>query len=194
MKENKRQLQKEATRKLILQAAYEVYSREGFDATTNRIAKEAQIAHGSIFVHFPTVEDLRASLLEQFGRDINAELHELSDNCGTLEEFLYAHIDILAKHQKFYKRLIAESSRLPETARYVYVSIQSTVSFHMSRVLENYQEGGKIKVLPIHFIFNTWLGLIHYYLSNQELFAPEDNVLNRYKEELVGNFLKLLAV
>jgi AcrR family transcriptional regulator len=194
VKQNKRQLQKESTRKLILQTAYEVYAKEGFGATTTSIAKEAQIAHGSIFVHFPTVEDLKINLLEQFGTDMNRQLHELSENCSSLEEFLYAHIEILTKHQEFYRRLIGESSQLPEQVKYVYISIQSTVSFHMSKVLETCIKEGKIKKLPIHFIFNTWLGLLHYYLQNQELFAPEEVVLNRYKEELVRNFVDLLAV
>ncbi len=194
MKQNKRQIHKEMTRKLILQTAYEVYSKEGFGATTNRIAKEAQIAHGSIFVHFPTVEDLKISLLEQFGRDINKQLHELSESGKSLEEVLYAHIDILLEHQNFYRRLISESSYLPDQVKYVYVSIQSTVSFHLNKVIEKYQKDGKIKMLPTHFIFNTWLGLLHYYLANQELFAPEGAVLVRYREELAGNFLKLLSL
>ncbi len=193
MKQNKRQIQKENTKKKILQAAYVVYSGEGFGAATNRIAKEAQIAHGSIFVHFPTVEDLKLSLLEQFGADINKQLHELAESYN-LEEILYAHIEVLVKHQEFYKRLISESSLLPEQAKYVYLSIQSTVSFHLGQVVEKYQKEGKIKELPLHFIFNSWLGLLHYYLSNEKLFAPEDSVLDRYKDELVGNFLKLLAV
>ncbi len=51
MERNKRQIQKEATRKLILlQSAYEVYSNKGFGAITNMIAKEAQISHGNIFI------------------------------------------------------------------------------------------------------------------------------------------------
>ncbi|WFR59255.1 TetR/AcrR family transcriptional regulator [Anaerocolumna sp. AGMB13025] len=194
MKQSKRQLQKESTRKLILQAAYKVYANEGFGATTTSIAKEAQIAHGSIFAHFPTVEDLKRNLLEQFGTDMNRQLHELSENDSSLEEFLYAHIEILTKHQKFYRRLIGESSQLPEQVKYIYLSIQSTVSFHMSKVLEVSIKEGTLKKIPIHFIFNTWLGLLHYYLLNQELFAPEGKVLNRYKEELVRNFLELLAV
>jgi hypothetical protein len=61
-------------------------------------------------------------------------------------------------------------------------------------VIGKYQDEGKIKMLPMHFIFNSWLGLLHYYLSNQELFAPDDSVLNRYKKELVNNFINLLAV
>ena len=191
---NKRQAQKEATRKLILQAAYKIYSKEGFNAPTNIIAKEAQIAHGSIFVHFPTVEDLKVSLLEQFGKDMNEQLHELTARGNGLEDILDAHINILSGHQEFYKRLITESSQLPEQVKYVYVSIQSTVSFHLSQVIEKYQKDGKIKMLPLHFIFNSWISLLHYYLSNQDLFAPEGFVLIRYKEELIHNFIKMLEV
>lgn len=193
MEQNKRQLQKDATRKRILQTAYEVYSQDGFHATTNQIAKAAKIAHGSIFVHFPAVEDLKASLLEQFGRDLNQELHELSVNNGSLEDFLYTHIKILMKHQRFYKRLITESSLLPRQVTYIYVSIQSTVSFHMGNLIEVCQKEGKIKKLPVYFIFNTWLGLLHYYIINEELFAPDGSVLNRYKEELVRNFIELIT-
>jgi AcrR family transcriptional regulator len=177
-----------------LQSAYEVYSSKGFGATTNMIAKEAQISHGNIFVHFPTVEELQKCLLEQFGMDINKQLHELSEHNYSLEDILYAHIEILNNHQNFYKRLISESSLLPEQAKYIYISIQSSVSFHLSQVIERYQDEGKIKMLPLHFIFNSWLGLLHYYLSNQELFAPDGSVLNRYKKEMVNNFINLLEI
>ncbi len=189
---NKRQMQKEATRKSIIQAAYRVYSKEGFSASTSIIAKEAQIAHGSIFVHFPTVDDLKVSLLEEFGRDINTRLHDLAADGSRLEEILNAHINVLSEHEEFYKRLITESSQLPEQVKYVYVSIQSTVSFHLTQVIEKYQTDGKIKKLPIYFIFNSWISLLHYYLSNQDLFAPEGSVLIRYKDELIHNFIKML--
>lgn len=194
MEVNKRQIQKEATRRRILQAAYDVYSEEGFGAATNSIARAANIAHGSIFVHFPTVEDLKISLLEQFGSDFNKELHNMSENCASLKEFLDTHILIIMKHQRFYQRLIAESSYLPGQVKYIYVSIQSTVSFHMSKILEKSQAEGKIKILPLYFIFNTWLGLLHYYIANQELFGPEGTVFTEHKEELVRNFMDLLSV
>ncbi len=194
MKQNKRQIQKESTRRLILQTAYEVYSSKGFGATTNMIAKEAQISHGTIFVHFPTVEELQKCLLEEFSREINKELHELSEHSNSLEDILYAHIEILNQHQNFYKRLVTESGFLPQQSKYIYISIQSSVSFHLSQVIERYQNAGKIKKLPLHFIFNSWLGLLHYYLSNQELFAPDGFVLNRYKKEMVNNFIYLLKI
>ena len=52
---------------------------------------------------------------------------------------------------------------------------------------------GEIRDLPHHLVFNTWIGLIHHYLSNKALFAPEGAVIARYGEELLGYFLGLLA-
>jgi AcrR family transcriptional regulator len=104
----KRQIQKEATRKLILDAAYQVYANEGFSATTNQIAKVANVSHGTIFVHFPTVDNLIICLLERFGSEINEHLHLLSEKDESLETFLAAHINILICYEDFYKRLISE--------------------------------------------------------------------------------------
>lgn len=52
---------------------------------------------------------------------------------------------------------------------------------------------GLIKEMPMHLLFNTWMGLVHYYLENGELFAPEGNVLGRYGETLIGFYLKMIG-
>ena len=188
----KRQLQKEQTREKIIAAAIKIYSEQGFSAPTTAIAEEARISHGSIFVHFPTVESLLACLLDSFSRDIGMELHSLSETCDDIEKLLAMHIDILIKHEGFYKRLIKEAVYLPEEAKNTYIAIQSTVSIHFLQALEREINAGKIKPVPFHMLFNTWLGLVHYYLLNGELFAPEGSVLTRYKDTLIECFVALI--
>lgn len=187
----KRQIQKETTRKLILDTAYQVYADQGFTATTNKIAQEANVSHGTIFVHFPTVENLITCLLEEFGIEINEQLHTLSEQDENLEIFLDAHVTILIRYEKFYKRLISEISLLPEQARFVYINMQSVVSFHLNKVIIRYQTKNLIKDIPMHLIFNTWLGLLHYYLSNSFIFT-KGSVLTEFKDELIGNYIKLI--
>jgi AcrR family transcriptional regulator len=187
----KRQIQKEATRKLILDAAYQVYANEGFSATTNKIATAANVSHGTVFVHFPTVDNLIVCLLERFGLEINEHLHLLSEKDESLETFLAAHINILIPYESFYKRLISEISLLPEQARYVYINMQSVVSFHLNRVVERGKTEKAIKEIPMHIIFNTWLGLLHYYLTNSFLFK-EGSVLTEYKDELIRSYIILV--
>jgi len=187
-----RQMQKERTREKIIAAATKVYSEQGFSAPTTAIASEAQVSHGSIFVHFPTVESLLLCLLDSFSQDLTLELHALSESGGDIEKLLAMHIDVLIKHEGFYKRLTKEAVYLPEEAKNTLIAIQSTVSIHFLQALEREIDAGKIKSIPFHMLFNTWLGLIHYYLLNGELFAPRESVLLRYKDTLIKCFIALI--
>jgi AcrR family transcriptional regulator len=188
----KRKLQKAQTRERIIAAAAKVYSEQGFSAPTTAIAHEANVSHGLIFVHFPTVESLLLSLLDDFSDDINGELHSLADYGGDIARLLGMHIDVLIRHEDFYNRLVAEAVYLPEEARNTFIAIQSTLSIHFLEALEAEICRGGIKDIPFHMLFNTWLGLVHYYLLNGNLFAPRESVLTRYKEALIGCFVSLI--
>ena len=189
---DKRKYQKAKTRERIITAAIKVYSEKGFSTPTTVIADEAQVSHGSIFVHFPTVESLLLCLLDDFLQDINRELHSLSECGNDITKLLEKHIEILIKHEDIYKRLVTEAVYLPEEAKNTFIIIQSTLSIHFLQVLEHEIENGKIKNIPFHMLFNTWLGLIHYYLINGELFAPRESVLTRYKNTLIKCFVSLI--
>ena len=188
----KRQQQKEHTRERIIAAAVKVYTEQGFSVPTVAIAREAHISHGAIFVHFPTVESLLLCLLDNFSNDINAELHTLSEYDNDIEKLLDMHINVLIKHEEFYKRLIKEAVYLPEEAKNTFIAIQSTLSIHFLQALEQEMAKGNIKDVPFHMLFNTWLGLVHYYLLNGDLFAPSGSVLTRYKNTLTECFLSLI--
>ncbi|MCL2320008.1 MAG: TetR/AcrR family transcriptional regulator [Treponema sp.] len=189
---DKRRLQKERTRETIIAAALKVLSEYGFSVPTATIAKEAGVSHGSIFVHFPTVDSLLVCVLEVFSRDINAKLHSLSESGNDISRLLDMHINVLIKYEDFYKRLINEAVYLPEEAKNTFIAIQSTVSIHFSQVLEHEIKKGRIKKIPFHMLFNTWLGLVHYYLMNGGLFAPGASVLKRYKTRLIQCYLTLV--
>jgi AcrR family transcriptional regulator len=188
----KRQLQKEQTREKIIAAAVKMYSENGFSVSTAAIAYEAGVSHGSVFVHFPTVESLLIRLLEDFSNDITREIHSLTESGDNFEKLLEMHIDVLMKHETFYKRLVKETVYLPEEAKNVFIAIQSTVSIHFSQALDRRIKEGEIKDIPLHMIFNTWLGLVHYYLLNAELFAPGASVLERYRKDLITHFISLI--
>jgi len=188
----KRQLQKTQTRENIIAAAIQVYSEQGFGAPTTAIADRAQVSHGSVFVHFPTVESLMLCLLDRFSEDLTRELHAISEYDGDIARLLEMHIDVLIRHEAFYTRLVAEAVFLPEEARNTFIAIQSTLSIHFLRALEPEIDQGEIKDIPFHMLFNTWLGLVHYYLLNGDLFAPQDSVLTRYKSSLINCFVSLI--
>jgi len=191
MPSSKRQQQKENTRKKIVKAAYQIYSQQGFTATTATIAEESGVSHGTIFVHFPSVNELLIYLIQVFGDTLAVELHALSES-NSVKELLIAYLDVLAKHEAFYIRLISERSLLPEDVQMIYANILSTVAFHFNKVIEREIDKQTVKRIPVHMVFNTWIGLLHYYLLNKDFFSPETSLLERYGSELIEVFLELI--
>lgn len=194
MSKTLRQLQKDQTRKHIIEAAFEQFAKSGLTTTrTSDIAKASNVSHGSVFAHFSTQEALLITVIEEFGSRINMRLHELASSSGGVREVLEAHIKGLTEFEAFYTRLVVEGSLLPEDARNTFVMIQTVISFHLSQAAEREMKAGTILPLPIYMIFNGWVGLIHYYLTNSDLFAPGESVLKRYGQDLLNYYMRLIA-
>lgn len=193
MKVTQRQIQKEQTRKKILKAAYDEFGKRGIMATrTSDVAKAAGVSHGTIFAHFKTQEELITSVIQNFDERITKRTHELAENCSGVREVLSSQLQGIKEFEAFYTRLIVEIRLLPEASRTMFVALQSSMSFHLNKVLQQEIDKQEIVDLPIYFIFNTWNGLINYYLVNSDLFAPGESVIDRYEDELLDNFMKLI--
>ena len=191
---NKRQEQKEKTRNYIIDVALNQFAKDGLTTTrTSDIANAANLSHGSIFAHFPTREGLLDEVIEEFGTRVTNRLHELvEENCG-MRELLWAHLRGIEEYEAFYTRLISEASLLHESARNTLIGIQSAISFHMIQVAEREMESSKIIKMPLNLMFNTWVGLINYYLMNRDLFAPGESVISRYGQQLVDHYMNLIS-
>lgn len=189
-----RELKKQHTRAALISAAMYVYERDGIVAArTADVAEAADVAHGSVFVHFPTREALFVSAIEEFGMALARRLHELAAGGASLRVTLEAHLQGIAEHEGFYTRLAIEAPLLPHDARQSVLSIQSAISHHISQAAEHDEAAGRIKPMPLHLLFNTWVGLVHYYLANRDLFAPDASVIERHGAELVAHFMSLVA-
>ena len=185
LRERTRHAQKAATRQLILDAAYQLYGERGFQIPAGEIARAAGVAHGTVFAHFPQLADLTICLLEQFANELKGQLHTACQPPHSLHSFLAAHLAVLQRHEAFYTRLISQSEQLPREARSLLVSIQSVLALHFGQIL------GKREGVPPHLLFNTWIGLLHHYLRERDLFAPSGSVLERYGRELISYFCVL---
>jgi AcrR family transcriptional regulator len=189
-----REAQKRETWRRILDAAIRVFSRDGIlAATTAAVAAEAGVAHGSVFVHFESKEGLIVASIQDFGEAVSLRLHELARAGARTREVLGAHLEAIREREDFYARLVVEAPLLPDEARTSLVLIQSAISFHLSPAFEADRAAGRIKAMSLHLLFNTWLGLVHYYLANGELFAPGASVIERRGSELLGHFMSLIS-
>ncbi|OPX44083.1 HTH-type transcriptional regulator MtrR [Ruminiclostridium hungatei] len=192
MRKTMRQIKKEKTKELILETAYELFSRQGIlNTRMSDIAQAAGVSHGTVFLHFETQESLIAGVVEFYCRSIAGRTHELAESCANLQDFLIAHLQGITEYESFYSRLVIENRMLPVSAREVWINMQSAVSQHFSQVMDHDRQSIRTDV-PLSMLFNMWMGLIHYYLENSDLFAPGESVLQRYSKELCNNYYKLI--
>lgn len=190
---NQRQQKKEQTRKILLEAAFSEFGSRGIMATRmSDIATAAGVSHGTVFAHFETQEALISAVIEEFGEKITLRTHELASQCKGVHDLLAVHLLCIGEFEAFYIRLVNEARLLPQVARDTFIMIQSAVSFHISRSAQREMELGSIIKMPLYLFFNTWVGLVHYYLNNSDLFAQEGSVIKRYGPMLLEHFMGLV--
>lgn len=192
---SQRQMKKNETRKLLIDTAMNQFAKDGLINTrTSDIAAAANVSHGTLFAHFPTREILLNEVIEEFGMRISTRLHELVDSNSGIKEVLEAHLKGIGEYETFYTQLVSEGRLLNESARNSFVMIQSAISFHIIQIAEFEMEAGEIKKMPMDMLFNTWVGLVHYYLANGDLFAPGQSILKRYSKQLIGHYMNLIII
>jgi AcrR family transcriptional regulator len=188
-----REAKKRSTRSRLIETAFELFSGRGISATrTLEVARKAGVSHGTVFAHFPTKEQLIVEVIEEYGRRVVERIHERVERGAPVRRVLQAHLEGLAEYESFYARLVIEGPSLPFEARTALLGIQSAISFHLAEAAEAEMNEGAIKTMPIHLLFNTWLGLVHHYVVNRDWFAPGKPVLAARGAELLDHFMGLL--
>ncbi|MCP5101131.1 MAG: TetR/AcrR family transcriptional regulator, partial [Chloroflexi bacterium] len=142
--------------------------------------------------HFPTRENLIVTVVESFGTDLMQRTHELATKSNGIRGVLAAHLACLQENEPFYARLISESATLPAAARHMLTGMQTAVSHHLFTAAQTEIANDTIRPIKMHLLFNTWIGLLHHYLLNKELFAPGGSVIEAKGGELLTHYLDLI--
>ncbi|MGZ5278717.1 MAG: TetR/AcrR family transcriptional regulator [Pseudobdellovibrionaceae bacterium] len=188
-----RKEQKENTRASLIQKAEDLFAKQGIANTaTADVAKALHLSHGTLFIHFPTREDLVLAVVEKFGERLSDELGRRFSVEMTLKEMLRAHISVLAEFEDFYLRLISESPSLPPPVRSLLYAMNSLLSYQFYQAAKEQMKDGTYKKLEQAAFFNTWLALIHYHIMNRDLFSEKAPILKYKGDELKRQFLLLI--
>jgi AcrR family transcriptional regulator len=189
-----RQQQKAATRERVVESALALFARQGIAETkTADIAKAIGMSHGVIFLHFATRDDLVIAVIDEFGRRLQTEFRHATEGGLSLRALLEAHLRVLEEFEPFYARLVIEAPVLPAKVRSTLLMLQAAVSNRMRIAVEREAAEGRVRPMPRHLMFNTWIGLVHHYLVNRDLFTDGPSVIAAKKDELVNHFLALVS-
>lgn len=182
---NKRSEQKIETRQKILQAAYEIFCKEGLlFSTTKDVAEQAKLSHGALFVHFPSKEELIRAVIDLFGEKFKASMEKHAPLNHELPLVLQAHLETIQEFENFYRELVKALPYLPLQIQGSFFLLQSGIAHYFQKSLKEIQS-----LYPKDLLFNSWLAILHYYLSHHALFSPDGQVIKTYGEIIKTFFI-----
>ena len=188
-----RQEQKAATRDRLVNAAMALFARKGIvQTTTADIARSIRMSHGVVFLHFPKRDDLVIAVIDEFGRRLGVEFRQALEQDLGLRAVLQAHLRVLAEFEPFYARLVTEAPLLPPKVRSTLLMLHAAVSQRLFLALERERKAGRARRFERPLLFNTWIGLVHHYLVNRDMFAAGDSVIAEQGDTLVQHFMTLV--
>lgn len=88
----------------IVNAATKIFARKGFyQAKISEIAKEAQVADGTIYIYFENKDDILISVFEEQMKavldNMLAQVSQQDDPVKKLEKFALTHLQLIEQHK-----------------------------------------------------------------------------------------------
>jgi AcrR family transcriptional regulator len=100
----------------ILEAAYHVFAERGFDqATMDDIARTAGVAKGTLYLYYPSKQDIYTAALHRSAVELSARTKAAVEQAGTIEEKIQAFIGTklryFEEHRDFFRIYDSEMGR-----------------------------------------------------------------------------------
>lgn len=140
----------------ILDAACRVVSQHGFQgATVDRVAEEAKIAKGTIYLYFHKKDDLLKAAVEQgmesFANQVRAEVKEVTTPLEKIVRLVEASLELSDTKRDFFKMLLLERNFLAASPHHPEASHMLDLYLDYIRLIEEtIQEGVNAGVLRPH--------------------------------------------
>ena len=185
---------KKQTRQRLLRAAKQEFVAQGMlKISTVDIARGAGVAHGTLFFHFQTKENLVEKVLDNELLKISAELGALLHGSSGVEGLLNTYLDFLEREEEFFVVLARETPLYPPTLRRIILGRECAIRQYFYQALQSAIEQGQCKEVDITTVLNFLFGTLNYYLSLRDSFAGGQSVINAKRRTIVSTFIQLLS-
>ena len=188
-------------RRVILDAALEVFSTHGFRGSTlDLIAAEAGLSKPNILSYFDGKEDIHVTLLSQLMEtwlDPLVELDPDGDPVTEILDYVQRKLDMareLPRESRLFAGEILQGA--PRIEPELHASLKPLFD-EKCALISHWIEQGKLPALdPQHLIFSIWATTQHYadFQSQvQILLAPETDAYDRASTHLAAMFRSILT-
>jgi AcrR family transcriptional regulator len=169
---------KDETRKRILKVSRKQFAQQGFEQTTTRdIARDANIAVGTLFNYFPTKESIVENLVnegcvraaERFAAELERNGQQDS---ATLEEELFAHVAAVIRELKPYRKYlpaVLETSLSPLAADSSgdHTSLRAAHLELVSQILLRHAPQDATSSMAIQLYWTLYTGVLVFWASDK---------------------------
>jgi len=189
---NKRELHKQQTRNLLLQTARECFVRDGFLQTpVSKISAQAQVAHGTLFAHFQSKDNLILQVIDLEMSEISAAIEELLIEAEEVGEILQQYLNLLAQKEAFFTVLAKETPFYSLDLRRKLIFRDSVIrSYFFQKISE---QNNSLSAAEISSALNWLFGTLNYYLANQEIFVQSGSVIEKFRGTIIHTFKKIIG-
>jgi AcrR family transcriptional regulator len=154
------QRRKQARPGEILEAALSIFAEKGYAAARMEdIAARAGVTKGTIYLYFPSKEEVFKSLArEHVGQNLVVAAEQAKQFDGSLFEFLkifyarFIELVLTSEAAVLPKIIIGESGNFPELARFWRTEVIDNATSMVSGPIANAAVRGEIRLLPVEQI------------------------------------------
>ena len=188
----------------IVQAALDLFVEKGFSSTKmDEIAKRAGVTKGTVYLYFPSKDDLfRAVVEEVMGAQMESAERLVAEHTGSTPELIaeliraWWRVGGSARLSCMGKLITSEAANFPELARYYVDHVVVRARRIFEAALRRGIERGELRDVPLNYAARLAIAPLvqaSIYQRSLQAFDPDGWEMERYLELHIDLFLRGLA-
>jgi TetR/AcrR family transcriptional regulator, fatty acid metabolism regulator protein len=179
---------KKVKRQLIIDAAIEVFSRNGFqNSTISEIAQKADVAEGTIYQYFKSKEDLFFSIpiekTKEFYNELELHLQGINGAENKIRKFVWYYLYHLQENPEYARALMLEMRVNRNFANTKTFEAYRPLTHKILEIIEEGQEEGIIrKDVNLYTIRHLILGMLEHIVTRWLLKGEKGDLSDQYSE------------
>jgi TetR/AcrR family fatty acid metabolism transcriptional regulator len=179
---------KKVKRQVIIDAAVEVFSRNGFqNSTISQIATKANVAEGTIYQYFKNKEDLFFSIpidkTKEFYNELELHLEGIHGAENKIRKFVWYYLYHLQENPDYARALMLEMRVNRNFAKTKTFGPYRPLTHKILEIIQEGQEEGVIrKDVNVYMIRHLILGMLEHLVTRWLLKSEKGDLLVQYNE------------
>jgi TetR/AcrR family fatty acid metabolism transcriptional regulator len=179
---------KKVKRQIIIDAAIDVFSRNGFhNATISKIAQRANVAEGTIYQYFKNKEDLFFAIpidkTKEFYDELELHLQGIHGAENKIRKFVWYYLYHLQENPEYARALMLEMRVNRNFANAKAFEAYRPLTHKILEIIEGGQAEGIIrKDVNVYTIRHLILGMLEHIVTRWLLKGEKGDLMEQYKE------------